>query len=102
MSELLYGNFIAVKIAGIRPEMNICARILFLRCSNFDELLLLVAIGETHLVNDAIAFNGDNQFLREGIDYRHTHSVQPARELVVLIGKFSTRVKLGHNDFHAA
>ena len=58
-----------------------------------------VAIGKRHAVKLAIAFDGDFEFARQGIDDGYADTVQAAGELVVLVGKFAACVQGAEDDF---
>ena len=59
-----------------------------------------LAVAELHEVLRAIAPDGELEPGRQRIDHRHADAVQPARDLVGIVGavEFSAGMELGHHD----
>ncbi len=51
------------------------------------------------LVNFAAAANSQSQLCRQGVNHRHTHTVQTARDLIGIIVKLSASMEHCHDNF---
>jgi len=57
-------------------------------------------MGKQNLVYLSIALDYYIELVGQGINHRHTHTMQTTRELVVVIGELAARMQGRQNDFH--
>ena len=101
MAQAGQGEIGRVEVGGIRPEPDARARIALTDRADLLEFRFAVAVGEHHVVFDAVALDPDLEFFRQGVDHRYADAVQAARELVVLVVELAAGVQLGQDQFHA-
>ena len=100
MDQARHGKISAVEERFIRHEPNARPGIALTALSGDGKIFNLVAILKRHAVHIAIAPDCDVQPLGEGVYHRHTHTVQTAAELVVLVREFTAGVQCRENDFY--
>ncbi|MNR00882.1 hypothetical protein D3C85_1166700 [compost metagenome] len=99
--EAADGEFRGVEVFRIRREEHAGAGVALADRTDDFQLGGLVAILEGHLVFVAVTLYPHPHFGGQGVDHGNTHPVQTAGELVVLVGKLATGMKLGEDQLDA-
>ena len=100
MFESRQGIFDAVEIFGIGAKFYLGAGIA--PAARVDDFKLggFFSVGKAHAINLSLSTNRHLQLQRQGVNHRHTHTVQTTGKLVTVTGKFATRVKGGENHLN--
>ena len=95
-----YGKVNRIEILGIGRKGQRRAGIALATTADNHQLRFLFSARECHAVNIAVAADHHFQSAGQRIDHRHTHTVQPATELIVFIRKLTAGMQRAENDFY--
>ena len=101
MAQSADREFYRVKVTGVRPKAQNSAGIALPTAINYLQVGGFITAGKNNLMNTATTLNNHIHLGRQGVDHRHTNTVQTAGELIVVIGEFATGMQGRENHFDA-